>query len=130
MSLSVTDKDEHVSLTAHTSVMSTKESPVAEAGNDREVPYKTDVELDASVSTDIDSESLSFTWAIIDHPAVAGASVTYASDNTLATIYPPISGDHNLELTVSDGYATTTDTLTITAINTLPSVEAGESFTI
>lgn len=130
VSLSVTDKDEYVSLTAYTSIMSTNESPVAEAGNDREVPYKTDVELDASLSTDIDSESLSFTWAIIDQPAGADASVTYTSDNALATIYPPIPGDYNLELTVSDGYATTTDTLTITAINTLPSVEAGESFTI
>ncbi|WP_338456371.1 PKD domain-containing protein [uncultured Alteromonas sp.] len=130
VSLSVTDKDEHVSATVHTSVMSTNESPVAEAGDDREVPYRTDVELDASLSTDIDSESLSFTWAIIDQPAGAGASVTYASDNALATFFPTIPGDYELELTVSDGYATTTDTLTITAINTLPNIEVEESLTI
>lgn len=128
--LSVSDSDEHTSPTAKVIITATNEAPVAVAGEDREVAYKTDVELDASFSQDFDSETLSYSWALLETPPGANTSITFSPESPLATFFAPLPGLYLVELTVFDGYESHTDEILITAINTLPELNAGEDISI
>ncbi len=97
--------------------------PTADAGPDLELAEGAQASLDASASSDPDSDPLAFEWR-------DEGGVVLGTDATLALDLP--NGVHTLVLTVSDGEATATDMIRITVGNTRPievtvaSFEGGE----
>ena len=112
---------------------STNTSPQANAGADLSLQEHTATILDASASSDLDSDNLSYQWR-----QLGGTGVTiYLADSAQAQIITPAaSADTNLsfELEVSDPTgASSADTVTInlsTSNNQPPQVDAGEAQTI
>ena len=112
---------------------STNTSPQANAGADLSLQERTATILDASASSDPDSDNLSYQWR-----QLGGTEVTiYLADSAQAQIITPAaSADTNLsfELEVSDPTgASSADTVTInlsTSNNQPPQVDAGEAQTI
>ncbi|PIB36280.1 hypothetical protein BFP72_13200 [Reichenbachiella sp. 5M10] len=76
--------------------------PIADAGADRSVHTGTQVSLDASGSSDADSNTLSYSWHLSSVPAGSSASL---NDTTLVNpmITPDIEGAYVLSLVVNDG---------------------------
>ena|GEM_PF-1447845 len=99
--------------------------PVANAGQPQTVKAGTPVTLNGSGSTDPDGTALSFSWA-----QTGGPSATLTGATTAApTFTPPAEGSYVFALTVSDGEATSSASVTITVLpaNRPPSVSAGAS---
>lgn len=92
------------------------ETPVAIAGSDQQININTVVNLDASASSDVDSASLTYAWAMTNIPN--GSSAAF-NDATLInpTFTADIVGQYLMTLIVSDGNDSTIDTLTVTASN-------------
>jgi hypothetical protein len=105
--------------------------PVAEAGADQSVPHDSTVTLDGSGSSDADAASvLGYSWAQTAGPAVTLTDATLAqatfSGPVLAVGGTPVV--LTFELTVSDGIASDTDSVTVTVNpppNTPPTADAG-----
>lgn len=98
-------------------------SAVAEAG---EGPFGVDrsVSLDASGSTDPDGDELEFDWTLETTPS--SSTATLQSPSAAQTRFTPdVAGSYELSVTVSDGAASDTDTLTVVALGE-PQVDAGE----
>ena len=96
-------------------------APVANAGADQNVLAGTIVFLDASASTDADSDGLSYSWSFVSKPNASSASF----DNALA-VNPSFSvdldGSYVISLVVNDGFEdSVSDNVTIEAIQ--PSVK-------
>jgi hypothetical protein len=108
-------------------VTATNTQPVADAGSDRTVRKKTLVTLDGSSSFDLDGDVLTYSWT-----QTSGPSVTVTGANTATPSFtPPRSGNYTFQLTVDDndgGIAT--DSVTVTATNTLPVADAGQNMTV
>jgi hypothetical protein len=107
--------------------------PVVEAGPDQTVAFQTSVSLTGTASDDGQpaGSSLASTWSLVSGPA--GATVGFADPTALTTTATlSLPGTYVLSLAVSDGLATAADTLTITVtpLNTAPTVEAGPNQTI
>lgn len=96
--------------------------PVADAGPDQMVeatsPSGASVILNGSGSSDPDGDPLTYNWTGL-FGAVSGGS---------PTVTLPL-GTHTVTLTVSDGQATTTDTVYITVRNQPPVANAGQDQT-
>jgi surface protein len=75
-----------------------------------EGPAPLDVAFDASGSSDPNGDALTYTWDFKDGSAAMGATPTHSF----------AAGTYEVALTVSDGELASTDTITITAINTAP----------
>ena len=90
-------------------VIATDGSPVAaNAGIDRTVTAGTSVSLDGNGSSGLDD--LSYSWT-----QIAGPAVELSGADTAAPSFAAIeAGDYAFELTVSDGQATSTDSVTVT----------------
>ena len=97
--------------------------PIASAGSDQIVPKKIPVQLNATLSSDPDLDTLSFAWSLVSGPA----PVTLTGANTATpTFTPPTSGVYTFEVNVSDGlggYAL--DTVDVNATNGPPVANAG-----
>ena len=101
-------------------------APSAEAGPSGSTNGRKTVTLNGS-GTDADGDALTYAWS-----QTAGATVTLtAADTATPSFTAPASGAPlTFELTVSDGLASATDTVTISIIpaaNNAPSVEAGSA---
>lgn len=91
------------------------EAPVAHAGEDQTVAGGQLVTLNGNASSDADGDALSYLWQQTDTydrlelqaPFSAVARFTAPADITEATTY-------ELTLTVTDGYAASTDVVTVT----------------
>jgi hypothetical protein len=101
--------------------------PVANAGPDANANGGSSVSLDGSGTTDIDGDTLTYSWT-----QQSGTAVTLNGANTVSpsfTAPPPAAADQPLvfQLSVDDGMGgVTTDTVTITVpSNAIPTVDAG-----
>ncbi|MBY6191880.1 chitinase [Microbulbifer agarilyticus] len=103
-------------------------APVARAGVDQSVDSGASVTLDGSTSSDLDNDSLTYSWV-----QVSGTSVTLqnASSASASFTAPAVSSDEELvfSLTVSDGEASDSDQVSVTVVadqpNQAPSADAG-----
>lgn len=75
--------------------------PVANAGIDQAVTTNTLVTLNANASSDIDGDTLSYSWSIISSPSITSS----LEDPTSATpsLIPDTDGDYVISLIVNDG---------------------------
>jgi hypothetical protein len=88
-------------------------APIADAGENARYPKDTLVTLDGSASSDIDGDTLSYSWSLISRP---GGSTAILSDRltTNPTLTPNVVGDYVFRLTVTDGTEVTEANVTIT----------------
>jgi len=97
----------------------TNQAPVADAGPDQTVLVGDTVTLDGSGSSDVDGNSLTFSWSFTSVPAGSGATL---SDPTavMPTFVSDVAGDYVAQLIVNDGFIDSApDTVRITA-NPIP----------
>lgn len=100
--------------------------PVANAGPDQTVPRESTVQLDGSGSTDIDGQSLTYHWELLEKPS---GSTAQLSDPTLVNPNFVVDqpGSYLLQLIVNDGTLDSfPDTVTINTSNSAPVAKAGE----
>ena len=101
-------------------------APVADAGPDQSVEGGTQVTLDAGGSSDADGDTLTYSWTQTSGPSV---QLDGASTATPSFTAPPGTASAQalvFEVTVNDGTATTTDSVTITVEpNARPVADAG-----
>ena len=128
--LTVIDSDGNESVPVQTTVTATNEPPAANAGADIEAPYNTTIEVSASESNDAEQGTLSYNWSLTGRPANSTATLSGSTEAITASFFADQPGQYTLQVVVSDGYTTSTDNITVNAINTLPTVDAGENKTI
>ncbi|MDO3387431.1 YHYH protein [Gilvimarinus sp. SDUM040013] len=91
------------------------EPPVANAGDDVNTPTGSTVTLDASASTDADSDITGYEWSIIEQPSGSNASIANANSTT-TEFTPDVDGDYTIRVRVSDaGNNDDDDELIVTA---------------
>nr|WP_274387931.1 HNH/ENDO VII family nuclease [Salsipaludibacter albus] len=99
--------------------------PTADAGDDVSFDLARSATLDGSGSTDPDGDVLSYDWAIVAEVGGPFALSDAQTANPVVTAEGP--GTATIELTVSDGTATDTDTVEVTATGSLqPNADAGD----
>jgi hypothetical protein len=99
--------------------------PLANAGPDQQSPVGTVITLDATGSTDVDSDPLTFRWAFVSRPATSTATLAAATG-----IHPTFTidraGTYVVELIANDGTTDSDpDTIVVTTINSRPVANAG-----
>lgn len=88
-------------------------APAANAGTAQSVLAGTPVTLDASASTDPDSDPLSFAWTLV---APVGSTTSLSAGSTARpTFTPDLAGPYTATLTVSDGKDGSSASVTVTA---------------
>jgi hypothetical protein len=100
-------------------------APVSHAGADQAFLVSDTVQLDGSLSSDVDGDSLTFKWAFVSKP---GGSTATLSDTTVMqpTVDVDIAGTYTLQLIVNDGTLNSApDTVTISTENSAPVSRAG-----
>jgi hypothetical protein len=101
----------------------TNEGPTADAGADQTIDatgQTTSVTLDGSGSTDPDGDQLTYSWVL--NGTEVSTSASYTTD--LA------DGNYIFALTVFDGEETDFDDVSVSVINTVPTVSVGTDITI
>ncbi len=128
LTLVVTDEDDGTDRDTMT-VSADNRDPTANAGSDRDAYRASTVTLNGSASSDPDFDILSFSWAKTGGDYTSDISLTNA--NTVSPSFTvPVAADDDdtmiFTLTVSDGRGgVATNTVEITALNALPTVNAG-----
>lgn len=109
-------------------------NPVANAGSDLTYPVQSLVTLNGTGSTDVEDDAtgtrLIYSWVLDSEPA--GSSIVLSGANTREPTFTPVlEGDYTFTLTVTDSRGgTSTDTVTITAVNMDPLADAGPDQTV
>ncbi len=100
-------------------------APVSNAGADQTALVNDTVQLDGSGSSDVDGDSLSFTWSFVSRPG--GSSATLSNTKVLKpTFVVDVAGTYTVRLIVNDGTVTSApDTVTISTENSAPVAAAG-----
>ena len=98
--------------------------PVSHAGPGQTQPVGTTVQLDGTGSTDPDGDLLTFTWTFLSTPANSTATLSGAQTATPAFSIDK-AGTYTVQLTVSDGSLSSTDTVVISTSNSAPVSQAG-----
>ena len=105
----------------------TNSVPIADAGVNQNVQVGTTITLDGTASTDANSDTLSYKWAMIGRPATSTASLTSTSSP-----YPKFTADvmgiYTVTLVVNDGMVDSTPvpvTVIASNINSAPVANAG-----
>lgn len=93
-------------------------APVANAGSDRADRVGREVVLDGSGSSDPDEDELTYAWSFLSRPEGSTAEIAKA-DEVQASFVPDLPGDYHVELEVSDGEFTATDSIRIGAVETV-----------
>src|SRR5690606_43370 len=99
--------------------------PKADAGSDQDGVVGQLVTLDATGSTDLDGDTLTYSWTL---SGPTGTTATLDDDTSATpTFTPDLAGAYTAILTVSDGTYSATDTVTITVTpaNQPPVADAG-----
>ncbi len=100
--------------------------PIVNAGPDQTVTVGRTVALSASDSSDADGNALTFQWSFVSKPP--GSTATLSNPNTVTpgfVIDRP--GNYVVQVSVSDGKASSTDTVAISTINSPPVANAGSN---
>jgi hypothetical protein len=100
-------------LTITASAAGANRAPVANAGFDLNGTETIPMTLDGTASFDPDGDDLTFSWSIVSAPAGSTVSIVGAGGAT-ASLTPDREGVYVVELEVSDGQFTSTDTATLT----------------
>lgn len=100
-------------------------APIARAGSDAHVALGETVTVDGSGSTDVDGNTLTFSWSFASVPASSTAALTPPSSVTPHFVVDR-PGTYIAQLIVSDGAASSpADTVELTTRNTAPVARAG-----
>ncbi len=104
-------------------------APVANAGPDQTSTVGTLVTLDGSKSSDVDNDTLTFSWAFASKPA--GSTAALNNPNTVHPAFTlDVEGVYVVQLIVNDGLVNSAPaTVTIRTANTPPTPEPGENQT-
>jgi len=111
-------------------------APNADAGSSQDIATGDSVTLDGTASNDPDGkpQPLSFLWSFDAVPEESELSDDDIAgrDQGVAGFTPDVEGVYILRLTVSDGEATSADTVEITAVteNVAPTANAGPDMTV
>lgn len=103
--------------------------PIANAGFDQVIQANDTVQLNASLSTDVDEDKLSYAWSLLEAPenSVNNLSSSLAIRPTLNT---DVAGTYVVQLSVNDGVADSDPvTIKLTTENIAPIANAGEDQT-
>lgn len=93
--------------------------PVANAGTDQTTTTGTSVILDATGSADANGDTLNYSWSFAVVPPVTGSGLTNSSltaktsDKSVVEFKPDVTGNFVVELTVSDGTLSDTDSIIV-----------------
>mgnify|MGYP006076668055 CR=1 FL=1 len=106
----------------------TNNQPIADAGVDQSVTNETTVTLNGASSSDIDGDSLSYTWQFTSRPIGSTASLLNGQSSTPEFVCDT-EGAYSLSLTVNDGTVNSlADQVTITVssavINSAPTANS------
>jgi hypothetical protein len=101
-------------------------APVANAGSDQ-TAYRNDlVTLDGSGSSDVDGDSLTYSWSLITVPNGSSASLSDPA-GVHPTFTVDVSGTYVAQLIVNDGtFDSAPKTVTIDSLNSPPVADAGQ----
>jgi len=88
-------------------------APVANAGPDQSVNTGSTVYLDGTGSYDPDGDSITYSWVFITNPS--STATLSGADTATPTFVADVDGDYEVELTVSDGELSSTDSVMIAA---------------
>ncbi len=130
-SATITAESEGKTATVDVTVTVPNTPPVASAGPDQTVVVGDTVTLDGRASHDNDAnDTLTYAWTLNSAPS--GSSATLSDTAVVQpTFTADVAGDYTLTLAVSDGIATQTDQVIITAqANTAPTADAGSNQTV
>jgi hypothetical protein len=106
-------------------ISTTNSAPTANAGPNQTAAVNSTVQLNGSGSTDVDSQSLTYSWSIVSAPSGSTAALSNPSAVS-PTITIDKAGTYVIQLLVNDGLLTSApDTMTITTRNSPPVARAG-----
>jgi hypothetical protein len=105
-------------------------APVADAGPDQTAPVGATVTLNGSGSTNPGGVgTLTYSWAFISRPAGSTAVLSNPA-SVMPTFVIDVPGAYMIRLTVSNGLASDTDSVTVNTSNTPPVAHAGPDQTV
>lgn len=88
--------------------------PVANAGTDSSASLVRMALLLATKTTDVDDDELYYYWEFIEKPENSAPELSFQTSSNIASMTTDLAGDYVVKLTVSDGKAFSTDTVTVT----------------
>ncbi|WGL15247.1 PKD domain-containing protein [Microbulbifer bruguierae] len=88
-------------------------APIAVAGNNLSTDLGQSVNLSGAASSDPDGDSLTYSWSISSSPGNSNPIISSGSQ-VEANFTADTAGSYEIELTVSDGSISSSDTITIT----------------
>ena len=102
-------------------------APVADAGSDIGGKQVGDsVTLNGTQSSDFDGDSLSYQWAFTDNTPTGTLPTLNNPNSSMPSFTIEQKGNYELELTVSDGELSNSDTVWVNVGNTAPVANAGD----
>jgi hypothetical protein len=112
----VDSKKDSLTIFVKSDMPTTNNIPIADAGKDRIIKTGETTQIDASNSSDLDKDILSYEWKLISQPDSNPFSTeTYSSP--ILNVTPDIAGDYTFQLIVHDGFVSSKkDIVTITVI--------------
>jgi hypothetical protein len=99
-------------------------TPKANAGPDQVVTVGQAAHLDGAGSSDVDEDDLSFAWTVKSAAKGSVAAIVGAT-SVRPSFTPDVAGNYTLQLAVSDGVLSKTDTVVLTTNNVKPVAAAG-----
>lgn len=104
--------------------------PVANAGADQiDKTVGIPVELDGSLSSDVDGDALTYIWSLLHQPAGSSAVIQQA-DQVKATFTPDKTGDYVGQLIVNDGQANSDPATALVTVSVVMPVNNPPQITI
>jgi len=114
-----------------TIVVTTQNSPpLANAGADQSVVLGSTVQLDGNASSDVDGDSLNYSWSLIAKPTASQSTLTDPL-SVMPSFIVDVPGEYISQLIVGDGTVDSApDTVSVSTLNTRPVANAGDAQTV